>query len=96
MAAPKQDSAELIEGMTVQVRPRVLAMFAKTHYRKFVCRVGTVEKLFIPLGGSRQRARVKWQKRGGRGKEFTEIFDVRDLEQVPSNYGGNGHLREAD
>jgi hypothetical protein len=74
-----------LEGSVVRIKPSVLSCYAKQHVSRFANRVGTVEKIFVPLGGKKQNARVRWHKRNHRGKEFIEIFQVRDLELVPSN-----------
>lgn len=69
-------------GDTVKVKDEALAYYTVAANQKFAQRTGTVEKLFIPLGSLKQRARVLWHKRGNRGKEFHETFDVCDLDEV--------------
>ena len=75
----------LVVGDVVRVKKQVLQCYTAIAYKKFAERTGTVEKLFIPLGGLKQRARVLWHKWGNRGKEFHDVFYVRDLEAVPAN-----------
>lgn len=73
-------------GDTVKVKDEALACYTVAANQKFAQRIGTVEKLFIPLGSLTQRARVLWHKRGNRGKEFHETFNVRDLDEVTANF----------
>jgi hypothetical protein len=46
-------------------------------------RDGVVESVFTPLGwGAQVRARVRFLKRNGRGKEFIETININDLVPV--------------
>lgn len=72
------------------VADEMLRQMSTTNYKKYRLRTGTVERVFVPLGGDRKVARVRWHKRGKRGKEFVEAFGVRDLVTAPSNVESEG------
>ena len=81
---------EVLEGCTVMVADKMLHQMGVADYKKYGLRTGTVERVFVPLGGNRKVARVRWHKRGKRGKEFVEVFGVRDLVTAPSNADDKG------
>jgi hypothetical protein len=69
---------DIEEGSMVEVKdPDAFISAVKA---KITNRVGIVERVFTPLGQISCWARVRFLKRGGRGKEFEEIFAVRDLQ----------------
>lgn len=79
-----------LEGATVNLKDDVLRCFRVADYKKFAQRTGTVEKVFIPLGAIEETARVRWHRRGNRGKEFIEFHRASDLEIVPANVEVSG------
>lgn len=68
-------------GDTVRVRrwDRYVVWFAK----KIADRDAVVVQCWTPIGCSIAVARVRFQRRNGRGKEFEEIFRVTDLMPWP-------------
>lgn len=76
------------EGMTVEVKPDEIQRLLVSEAKKFQGRKGTVLRVFTRLGSTTVKARVKWHKRGGRGKEFEQIFclgQLQPLAETPEN-----------
>jgi len=75
----------LEEGMRVQIKPEVLARMVTAWKQKMTGREGTVLNFVRHIGQTDiKSARVKWGKKGGRGKEFIEIFSLHQLQPVPT------------
>lgn len=75
----------LEEGMRVQINPEVLARMVSAWKSKMTGREGTLLNFVRYIGQTEiKSARVKWDKKGGRGKEFTEIFSLHQLQPVPT------------
>lgn len=72
----------LTEGCRVRVKEEVLARYVAEARKKFTGRIGIVERLFVPLGGSRQRTRILWLKKANRGREFYDVEYADNLEPV--------------
>lgn len=76
------------EGMIVEVKTGEIHRLLVSEAKKFQGRKGTVLRVFTPLGSTTVNARVKWHKRGGRGKEFEQIFCLGQLQpsvETPEN-----------
>lgn len=71
---------ELKQGDAVQVaRPDD---YTKAFSSRVRDRAAVVVKVWTPLGGTSPKVRVRFGKRGGRGKEFEEIFPMAALVKV--------------
>lgn len=83
-----ESSSEVLAGCQVRLRDDVVSGFSASDYRLFADRIGTVESVFMAIGTTRPTARVRWHKRGNRGKEFVECHRASDLERVAETSNG--------
>lgn len=75
----------LEEGMRVQVKSEVLQRLVSPWKQKMTGREGVILNFCRLMGQAEiKQARVKWGKKGGRGKEFIEIFYLHQLQPVPT------------
>ena len=68
-------------GMKVMFKEEILEGYQVAFAKKVERREGIVESVYTPagIGKPRARVRVRWLKRGNRGKEFVEHHYPGDL-----------------
>jgi hypothetical protein len=73
---------DIVQGSRVVFREDQLKYFQTAFAARLTNREGIVESVYTPIGMSRNpptRVRVRWLKRGNRGKEFIETHYVNDI-----------------
>jgi hypothetical protein len=83
----------LAVGCMVRVPAKIISRYTTAWRSKLDGRTGIVEKVFTRLGASKPLARVRWLKRGNRGKEFEEVMNLNELERLPVGWTFPPHGR---